>query len=211
METLCEKVVKNEKIYFNVDETLVCENPNVKKIPVKKWVYFKSREIRDYFFYFKEAVGKDGKIIDVCKLRTMKNGADKGLGEVLKNGLDKYGKIINDTRKKTKFGKFLRESGIDELPQLIYNVIYKRDMKLVGVRPLKRETWKKHYPQELKERVLKYNPGFGGIQYADISDKNIVEKIETYLDEYEKNPKATDRKYLKRIIYNKLFKGVTSS
>jgi len=75
------------------------------------------------FFRF-ERVGRNGKSFKPFKFRTMeKKAIETGLGYT----------ISKDDSRITKMGKFLRRSGIDELPQLI-NVI-KGEMSLVGPRP----------------------------------------------------------------------------
>ena len=75
------------------------------------------------FFRF-ERVGKNGKSFKPFKFRTMeKKAIETGLGYT----------VSKDDSRITKMGKFLRRSGIDELPQLI-NVI-KGEMSLVGPRP----------------------------------------------------------------------------
>lgn len=78
---------------------------------------------RGNFFYDQERVGKNGKIFKIIKLRTMIKDAE-ALGP-------QYAQK-NDYRI-TKFGKFLRHSRIDEIPQF-YNVL-KGDMSLIGPRP----------------------------------------------------------------------------
>ena len=80
-------------------------------------------------------VGRDGKQFCFYKFRTMIPHAEDKLNELLKYNEMKDGpafKIANDPRI-THLGKFLRKSGIDELPQLI-NVL-KGDMSIVGPRP----------------------------------------------------------------------------
>jgi len=75
-------------------------------------------------FFIQERVGKDGKVFRVFKFRTMTLDAQE----------ETKGKYIDkDNLYVTHFGKFLRRSGIDELPQLI-NVL-KGEMSLVGPRP----------------------------------------------------------------------------
>ena len=75
------------------------------------------------FFRF-ERVGKNGKSFKPFKFRTMgKKAIETGLGYT----------VSKDDSRVTKMGKFLRRSGIDELPQLI-NVI-RGEMSLVGPRP----------------------------------------------------------------------------
>lgn len=65
--------------------------------------------------------GKNGKVFKLYKFRSMSNKKDKN------------GKLLPDADRITKFGKFLRKTGIDELPQLIN--ILKGDMSLIGPRP----------------------------------------------------------------------------
>lgn len=74
-------------------------------------------------FYTQERVGKDGGIFKIIKFRTMEKNAEKSGAVFAKR---------NDSRI-TKFGKFLRKTRIDELPQFI-NVL-KGDMAVIGPRP----------------------------------------------------------------------------
>ena len=76
-------------------------------------------------FFKQERLGKNGKIFKILKFRTMTENAENiGLG---------LASAENDPRI-TRFGRFLRERTLDELPQLI-NII-KGEMSLVGPRPL---------------------------------------------------------------------------
>lgn len=162
-------------------------------------------------FYIRRAIGKNGKLFNCYKLRTMKKGAEGCLEDVLKNGLDKYGKPVNDERI-TRLGKFLRKYWIDEFPQLVYNVP-KGDMKMVGIRPNDKKTWK-NYPQDIKERALQQKPGLFAIQYHSREVENFNDNLKIlrqYLDEYETSPFSTDLKYFFRIISNIVFHGVRSS
>lgn len=65
--------------------------------------------------------GKDGKLFMLCKFRSMTNKKDKN------------GDLLPDSQRITKFGKFLRVSSLDELPQL-FNIL-KGDMSIIGPRP----------------------------------------------------------------------------
>lgn len=73
-------------------------------------------------FFTQERPGKDGKIFKMYKFRTMTNEKDKD------------GNLLPDEKRLNKFGKFLRSTSLDELPEL-YNIL-KGDMSLVGPRPL---------------------------------------------------------------------------
>lgn len=84
--------------------------------------------------FSQERCGKNGKRFKIYKFRTMCIDAEEKL-----EGLQKYNEVdgpvfkIKDDPRVTKVGKFLRASGIDELPQL-WNII-KGDMSIVGPRP----------------------------------------------------------------------------
>ena len=66
--------------------------------------------------------GKDEKIFEVMKFRSMSNAKDKD------------GNLLPDEQRLSKFGIFLRKSSLDEIPQL-FNII-KGDMSFIGPRPL---------------------------------------------------------------------------
>lgn len=88
-------------------------------------------------FYTSKRVGTGYKIFDFYKFRSMRKDADKEVAKLAKNnqyeGDSAFFKLKDDPRV-TKLGNFLRNSSIDELPQL-FNVV-KGDMSLVGNRPL---------------------------------------------------------------------------
>jgi lipopolysaccharide/colanic/teichoic acid biosynthesis glycosyltransferase len=78
-----------------------------------------------------ERVGKQGRQFRMLKFRTMVPNAIE-LGQKLKLTEDMYGVVPNDPRI-TRAGRFLRRTGLDELPQL-WNVL-RGEMSLVGPRP----------------------------------------------------------------------------
>ena len=78
---------------------------------------------RGNLFYTQERVGRNGKVFNILKFRTMGKNAETN-GAVFAT--------INDTRI-TPFGKFLRKSRIDEFPQF-YNIL-KNEMGVIGPRP----------------------------------------------------------------------------
>lgn len=85
--------------------------------------------------YVSKRVGKNGKIFNFYKFRSMVDHAEDKLPELLKENEVDGGvtfKMKNDPRI-TKFGKFIRKTSIDELPQ-IFNIL-KGDMSFVGPRP----------------------------------------------------------------------------
>lgn len=90
-------------------------------------------------FYSQKRVGKGGKIYTMWKLRSMVPDADSKLevymaaDPVARQEWDSTQKLKSDPRI-TRFGRILRKSSMDELPQL-WNV-FKGDMSLVGPRPM---------------------------------------------------------------------------
>lgn len=84
--------------------------------------------------YKQKRVGKNNKLFDMYKFRSMCIGAENMRAELMKyNEMDgPVFKIKNDPRI-TKVGKFIRKYSIDELPQLVN--ILKGDMSIVGPRP----------------------------------------------------------------------------
>ena len=97
-------------------------------------------ESRGPIFYISKRAGKGYKVFDFFKFRTMYKGSDKQLELYMqrnqyrkKNGQSTFFKVKDDPRV-TKVGRFLRNTSLDELPQLI-NVL-KGDMSIVGNRPL---------------------------------------------------------------------------
>ena len=90
-------------------------------------------------FYCSDRVGREGRTFRMVKLRTMVVGADEILEDYLEANPaarqewnDKQ-KLLSDPRV-TRFGRFLRRSSLDELPQ-VWNVLV-GDMSLVGPRPM---------------------------------------------------------------------------
>ena len=84
--------------------------------------------------YTQVRVGKDGRTFKFYKFRSMVPNAEKKLEELLhKNEMEGPVFKIKDDPRITRVGRFIRRSGIDELPQL-FNVL-KGDMSLVGPRP----------------------------------------------------------------------------
>lgn len=101
-----------------------------------------------------ERPGKDGKIFKMYKFRTMTDERDES------------GKLLPDMQRLTKFGKFLRNSSLDELPE-VFNII-KGDMSIIGPRPL----LVKYLPlyNERQQRRHEVRPGMSG--YAQAHGRN---------------------------------------
>lgn len=100
--------------------------------------------------------GLNGNPFEMVKFRTMKDA------------IDQNGKLLPDNERLTDFGKKLRATSLDELPEL-WNVL-KGDMSLVGPRPLLME----YLPLYSAEQAKRHNvrPGITG--YAQINGRNAI-------------------------------------
>ncbi|MFW6224778.1 MAG: sugar transferase, partial [Bacteroidota bacterium] len=153
--------------------------------------------------------GKNGKPIKVYKFRTMYPYSEYLQKYVYeKNNLDEGGKFKDDFRV-TEFGKIMRKLWIDELPML-FNVL-KRDIKLVGVRPISKH-YLSLYPEAVAKIRHRIRPGLIPPYYADLpgSFDEIVESEKKYLENYEKFGWITDIKYFFTAVFNIIFKSARS-
>jgi exopolysaccharide biosynthesis polyprenyl glycosylphosphotransferase len=92
------------------------------------------RDSRGPVIFKQQRVGENGKLFWMLKFRTMIDGADRQLPELIEKQVD--GQIAfkhRDDPRVTRVGRWLRQFSLDELPQL-FNVI-KGEMSLVGPRP----------------------------------------------------------------------------
>lgn len=118
-----------------------------------------------------ERPGLNEEIFILYKFRTMTDERDEN------------GDLLPETKRLTKFGKFLRSTSLDELPEL-YNIL-KGDMSFVGPRPLS-VLYLPYYNE--KERIRHcVRPGLTGL--AQINGRNIIswEERFSYDIEYVKN------------------------
>lgn len=118
--------------------------------------------------------GKNEKIFTLYKFRTMTDKRD----------ID--GNLLPDEYRLTKFGKFLRSTSLDELPELI-NII-KGDMAIVGPRPLLVE-YLPYYTEEEKHRH-DVRPGLTGL--AQVNGRNVLQWKERF---------SFDLQYVKNITF----------
>lgn len=107
-------------------------------------------------FFTQLRPGKDEKIFKLIKFRTMTCEKDKD------------GNFLPDEKRLTKYGKFLRSTSLDELPELIN--ILKGDMAVVGPRPLM-ERYIPFY-DDFERKRHNVRPGLTG--YAQANGRNTV-------------------------------------
>ena len=107
-------------------------------------------------FFTQQRPGKNEKIFRLIKFRTMSNAKDKD------------GKLLPDDQRLKGYGKFLRKTSLDELPELL-NILV-GDMSIVGPRPLLVE-YLTRYNEEQKHRH-DVRPGLTG--YAQVHGRNAI-------------------------------------
>jgi exopolysaccharide biosynthesis polyprenyl glycosylphosphotransferase len=149
-------------------------------------------------FYKQKRSGRNGRVFEMVKLRTMVNEADS-FKEQLEHLNEMTGPVfkIKDDPRITKIGKFLRRYSIDEFPQF-YNVL-KGDMSLVGPRPPLPQEVEKFEPWQ--HRKLSVKPGLSCLW--QVNGRNNLEfehwiKLDLqYIDEWSL---ALDAKILAQTI-----------
>jgi undecaprenyl phosphate N,N'-diacetylbacillosamine 1-phosphate transferase len=145
-------------------------------------------------FYLAKRRGKDGKVFNMYKLRSMKVNAPDIRNE------DNSTFNSEDDPRVTHIGKILRRTSIDELPQ-IFNV-FKGDMSFIGPRPITTNRPLEDYDEDMKIR-LKVRPGITG--HAQAYVRNSVPQKEKFRDDAEYTEHVTFMGDVKI-----LFKTVTS-
>ncbi len=107
-------------------------------------------------FFTQDRPGKDEKIFKLLKFRTMTCETDEN------------GELLPDDMRLTKYGKFIRSTSIDELPELIN--ILKGDMSIIGPRPLLVKYLPLYSDEQRKRHLVR--PGLTGL--AQASGRNAV-------------------------------------
>ena len=107
-------------------------------------------------FFTQERPGKNEKIFKLIKFRTMSNAKDS------------RGKLLPDEMRLNNYGKFLRSTSLDELPELINILI--GDMSIIGPRPLMARYLSYYKPEERVRHTVR--PGLTG--YAQVHGRNAL-------------------------------------
>lgn len=108
-----------------------------------------------------ERVGRFGRPFHIHKFRTMQHDP-AGQGPLITVGAD---------RRITRVGAVLRQTKLDELPQLLD--VWRGAMSLVGPRP-EVPRYVAHYPQALRDKVLSVRPGITDIASIEYRDEGAV-------------------------------------
>ena len=131
--------------------------------------------------FHQERPGKNEKIFTLCKFRTMTDERDE------------KGELLPDAVRLTKFGKFLRSTSLDELPEL-FNIL-KGDMSIIGPRPL----LVSYLPYYSNREKLRHSvrPGLTGL--AQVSGRNFIDwdrRMDKDVEYVEHLSFAMDRKVI---------------
>ena len=122
-------------------------------VPLLLLIYWETKENP---FFIQKRTGLNGQIFTLVKMRTMANTRDS------------EGNLLPDKDRITRWGKFLRETSVDEIPQLI-NVL-KGDMSLIGPRPLLPEYLPLYSDFHRRRHLVR--PGITG--WAQINGRNSI-------------------------------------
>ena len=137
---------------------LICISPILLVVAI--WLHFANKGAGAFFS--QERPGKDGKIFNVIKFKTMTDERDAD------------GNLLSDEVRLTKVGKFVRSTSIDELPQLL-NVL-KGDMALIGPRPLLVQYLSLYSSEQARRHEVR--PGISG--WAQCHGRNAISWTEKF-------------------------------
>lgn len=125
-------------------------------------------------FFTQDRPGKDGKIFKLIKFRSMDNRKDKN------------GNLLPDEIRLNKYGKFIRKTSLDELPEA-FNII-KGDMSVIGPRPLATQYLPYYTEEEFHRHDVR--PGLSGL--AQVNGRNGLQWEERF---------SYDLKYVDKVTF----------
>ena len=125
-------------------------------LPMLVVIWMVRRKLGSPVFFAQVRPGMHGKPFKMVKFRSMTS----------ERGTD--GELLPDTERLTPFGRFLRSTSLDELPEL-WNVL-KGDMSLVGPRPLLMEYLPLYSPEQARRHEVR--PGITG--WAQVNGRNAI-------------------------------------
>lgn len=173
MESVKHKPYGPYEKYFKRPLDLLC---GLAAVIVFSWLYLILIVLGAIFmrgnpFFTQERPGKDEKIFKLIKFRSMDNRKDKD------------GNLLPDSVRLNKYGRFIRKTSLDELPEA-FNII-KGDMSVIGPRPLLVRYLPFYTEQERHRHDVR--PGLSG--WAQVNGRNFITWEETFaLDlEYVEN------------------------
>lgn len=137
---------------------IICLSPLLLVVTI--WLHFSNKGAGAFFF--QERPGKDGKVFKIIKFKTMTDERDAD------------GKLLPDSKRLTRVGRFVRATSIDELPQLI-NVL-KGEMALIGPRPLLIKYLALYSPEQARRHEVR--PGITG--WAQCNGRNAISWAEKF-------------------------------
>ena len=176
MESVKHKPYGPYEKYFKRSLDLLC---GLLAVAVFWWLYLILIILGAIFmggnpFFTQERPGKDEKIFKLIKFRSMDNRKDKD------------GNLLPDEVRLNKYGRFIRKTSLDELPEA-FNII-KGDMSVIGPRPL----LVKYLPYYSEEERVRHcvRPGLSGL--AQVNGRNAISWEEKF---------AYDVSYVNRITF----------
>lgn len=144
--------------YFKRPLDILC---SLAAILVFSWLYLLLTILGAFFmggnpFFLQERPGRDEKIFRLIKFRTMDNRTDK------------TGNLLPDDVRLNRYGRLLRKTSLDELPEALN--ILKGDMSVIGPRPLLVEYLPRYNAEQRRRHEVR--PGLSG--YAQVHGRNSI-------------------------------------